>query len=104
MSAQYLGWCRTVLKPSLLTWWKRWEKIWMVRLALSLLRLSSDITELSTEIIPETENWFVSYTILFSPAQALVSEVASSAIMWGMTSPSSCSRSLTSCWKLALTP
>ena len=35
----------------------------MVRLALSLLRLNSDITELSTEIIPETENWFcVLYT------------------------------------------
>ena len=30
----------------------------MVRLALSLLRLSSDITELNTEIIPEAENRF----------------------------------------------
>ena len=69
VSAQYLGWCRTVLKPSLLTWWNRWEKIWMVRLALSLLRLSSDITELSTEIIPETDNWFVYCTIVLSPAE-----------------------------------
>ena len=61
VSAQYLGWCRIVLKPSLLTWWKRCEKIWMVRLALSLLRLNSDITELSTEMIPGTESISIVY-------------------------------------------
>ena len=60
VSAQYLGWCRMVLKPSLFTWWNRCEKIWMVRLALSLLRLNSDITELRTEMIPGTKNIVIS--------------------------------------------